>query len=527
MKHSINLLAVCAALLLFVSSCDQNENENEPQISDQEFQVNEHSEAGTVVGTIVAYDLDEGQKLSFSILEGNEDQGFALDEATGEMVVNQPDVLDFETHPEFQLKVSVCDNHSEEPRETIAVVSIHLQNIYEWVKDLHGLVQKGPYINGAQLTAFELTSEMEQTGRAFQTEIMDNYGSWELSSLELNSPYIKIQANGFYFNECFGEISSAQLSLNSLVDVDQVENSNINILSHLEYERQLSLIEEGLSFSDAKAQAHQEILGIFGFDKMEVDGSDQLNLSESGEGNSVLLAISLILQGYTSVGEMSELVALISDDIRDDGILDSPGLGSRLINNARHIKLDEIRQHIEERYTSLGQDVTIPDFETPVQYFIENTSYTFTGGIEYPESGAFGFNILDTTNHAEFEQGYHSMTAIIPVEMSIRVTVQCEEALLDYDYNMANTGWAMQNWEFDFVNTRIGEVDSRIWFGWFEWDPGPFPEDSINNPPPTGPYEVDIQVYENGDTEPTWTNTVTVKDGSIPSELLDPPPEYE
>ena len=104
------------------------------------------------------------------------------------------------------------------------------------------------------------------------------------------------------------------------------------------------------------------------------------------------------------------------------------------------------------------------------------------------------------------------MKAILPVNMDVRVKVFSNGGLLDYDYNMPNTGWAMQNWDHDFINTREGEIDSRLFLGWFEWDLDP--GDSTDMP--TGPYTVDLEIFENGDLEPTWTHTLTVNDGTPP-----------
>lgn len=50
-----------------------------------------------------------------------------------------------------------------------------------------------------------------------------------------------------------------------------------------------------------------------------------------GDDNAILLAVSLILQGYPYTSNLSELLAKISTDIREDGVLKNPALGSILI----------------------------------------------------------------------------------------------------------------------------------------------------------------------------------------------------
>ncbi|RLD65651.1 MAG: hypothetical protein DRI98_14520, partial [Bacteroidetes bacterium] len=64
-------------LVLSLSSCDKNENE--PEIADQEFYLDENSGKGTIIGVINAHDPDEGQALFFEIVEGNSKSAFSID----------------------------------------------------------------------------------------------------------------------------------------------------------------------------------------------------------------------------------------------------------------------------------------------------------------------------------------------------------------------------------------------------------------------------------------------------------------
>lgn len=82
-KYVIALIVVFSLILY---SCAKNENpsnENPPAISDQVFSLEENSPEGTVIGTVVAHDRDEGQILSYEIVEGNNDATFVLDPASG------------------------------------------------------------------------------------------------------------------------------------------------------------------------------------------------------------------------------------------------------------------------------------------------------------------------------------------------------------------------------------------------------------------------------------------------------------
>jgi hypothetical protein len=79
-----------------------------------------------------------------------------------------------------------------------------------------GLVQKGPYINGTQIMIYALSPKMDQTGKVYSTQITDNNGTFQLANLQLNSKYVLLSANGYYFNETTNIVTPSQLQLNAL-----------------------------------------------------------------------------------------------------------------------------------------------------------------------------------------------------------------------------------------------------------------------------------------------------------------------
>ena len=132
-----------------------------------------------------------------------------------------------------------------------------------------------------------------------------------------------MMANGFYFDEVQGKKSTAQLTLFASANLaDTSSIVNINLLSHLEKNRVRYLIqEESKSFATAKKQAQKEILAIFGIEKESIVASENLDITHEGDDNAILLAISVILQGYDGkVGNLAELLANISTDMETDGV---------------------------------------------------------------------------------------------------------------------------------------------------------------------------------------------------------------
>lgn len=227
---------------------------------------------------------------------------------------------------------------------------------------ISGFVQKGPYVNGTSVFMSELNDSLNQTGKIFTTQIIDNKGNFEVSNIQLSSQYVEFKADGFYFDEIKGEKSIAPLTLFALSDITNKTTINVNILTHLEKERVRYLINNGLTFTQAKDSAQKEILSIFGINNNIVNSED-LDISVNNDDNAKLLAISIILQGNRSVGDLSELLANISSDIREDGVLNSPTTRALIFNAVQTFNLDTIRRNIEKRYEEVGVITTIPNFE--------------------------------------------------------------------------------------------------------------------------------------------------------------------
>lgn len=292
-----------------------------------------------------------------------------------------------------------------------------------------GYVQKGPFVNGSSVLISELDKNLNQTGRTYSTTVADNTGSFEQKKLELISSYVQLKADGYYFNEVSGESSSGQLTLYALADISQVNSANVNVLTHFEKSRVEYLLQEkGLTFAAAKKQAQNEVLSIFNLALAADSTSESLNLSTAGDNNAVLLAVSCILQGFSSTAEMSELMGNIITDIKTDGTLDNATLCSALIDNARLIKTNTIRQHLEKKYIELGlNNVIVPNFEKQVQTFLVKSTYTPVKNITYPTSGNNGLNLLND-NVKDIPKNQNNITFSIKAELpkgtSLRIVIK-------------------------------------------------------------------------------------------------------
>ena len=361
--------------------------------------------------------------------------------------------------------------------------------------ELKGYVQKGPFLNGTSIKISELRNDLSPTGNTFSSQIEDNSGLFQLNNISLTSQYVQLEANGFYFNEITGKNSQSPITLFALSDITDKTTVNVNVLSHLEKSRIEYLLTNGeTSFSAAKKQAEKEVLNIFSITAPNMIDADLLNISADGENNAILLAISVITQGFRTEAELSDLLANIKTDLKQDGILNSSALGSLLINDARLLDLVQLRTDLEKRYTDLGLTVTIPNFEKYVKQFIDNSSYTINNTISYPEFSTYGKNIL-YGDSVDFESGL-SLSADLPKGTSLKIIIKGNI----WYYSAMSKGpinWTIstfKNGEQTFEATESGKVsDLRIQFE-------------------TGTYT--IEWYENNSLVPTKTKTFQ-KEGVI------------
>jgi len=374
--------------------------------------------------------------------------------------------------------------------DTIVIVDTVVSLIY----NIDGLVQKGPFINGTSISIHELNADLTQTGKSFSTQIVDNRGTFELRNIKFESPYVELKADGFYFNEVNNETSNGQLTLYAIADIKNRVTLNVNVLSYLEKSRIQKLISNGETFQNAKKQAQAEVLAVFNIDNQNMPNSEELDISQADDQNAILLAVSAILQGHLSTGELAELLANFSTDIRDDGILNSNTTKSQLINAAKILDQAEVRSNIEAKYESMGLNVTVANFEDVVNYFIENSDFEVTDKIEYPENGKYGKNVLCAENRS-FPAGIYSMKAILPDGYTLKVELTGDG--LGYYIGQNDPGWVLDSSDPNsqistYLSTRTGEIDLKMGSGLNDFS-----------------RSVTVKIYENGASSPTFTKVIS------------------
>jgi hypothetical protein len=102
-----------------------------------------------------------------------------------------------------------------------------------------------------------------------------------------------------------------------------------------------------------------------------------------------------------------------------------------LLYNISQLNLIDIRNHIEDRYSTSGQSVTIPDFESHIAKFQEKYSDNLYTSFTYPENASpdpemapdgIISNILFPSDTI-FKAAPYSVAAIIPLNKTLKVRI--------------------------------------------------------------------------------------------------------
>ena len=177
--------------------------------------------------------------------------------------------------------------------------------VKDW--EVAGVSQKGPFVTGSAVTVQELDGiTLKQTGKSFKGTIKSDKGDFAIKDINLQSQYAILEASGYYRDEVSGKKSSGTVTLRALTDLSNRKTVNINLLTHLEFERVKYLVaDKKMPLADAKAKAEKEILESFAIDG-EFAESEDLNIFESGDGNAALLAVSVLMQSDADVAGLTE-----------------------------------------------------------------------------------------------------------------------------------------------------------------------------------------------------------------------------
>ena len=238
--------------------------------------------------------------------------------------------------------------------------------------EVSGVTQKGPFLMGSKVLIHELSNgrSLKQTGNSFNGKIVNDNGQFKINAQTLVSQYILLSASGYYKNEITGENSKSELTLFALTDVSNRNTVNVNLLTHLEYDRVVYLVtEKKMKVGEAKKQAQKEILAILDIDATDFSNSEDLNIAGASNEDGALLALSVLFQGDRSESQLTELLSKIAADMEENGVWNDASTKMSIAEWAADAdssgKLDVIRSNVEK----WGLSSMVPNFEKHVRHF--------------------------------------------------------------------------------------------------------------------------------------------------------------
>ena len=248
---------------------------------------------------------------------------------------------------------------------------------------LVGFTQKGPFLKGSTVYLYELSDgrTLKQTNGNFTSNITQDNGRYKFLARDLVSQYAMVVVDGYYRNEVTGVSSNAPIRLKAITDMRKRNSVNVNILTHLEFERVYHLVTRGdkdgkkQTVKKAKQQAQKEIMDIFSIKLGDGTDAEDMDVFGSSDADAALLAISILLQGDRTESEMMALLSEISTDIAEDGLWNSARadtIKAQMADWAFGQELVKFRKNVNGWGLTAPGD-SVGDFEKYIYNFIAET----------------------------------------------------------------------------------------------------------------------------------------------------------
>lgn len=224
-----------------------------------------------------------------------------------------------------------------------------------------GKVEKGPFVSGSEITIQPMDAKMQALGTMYTSTIQDHLGNFTFGSKLFESPYAELMANGYFFNEVTGLLSSGTLYLRAIVDLSKSETVNVNILTHIKYQRVLHLIAQGKTYAEANDQAQKELFKAFGLEKYAGKDASLYSIIEGSDESAALVAISSLVLVERTEAAVTEYLARLCREFGENGEF-STDTKAQIKEDREKLaeKLSVIRYNIRSRYNDLGIDVEVP-----------------------------------------------------------------------------------------------------------------------------------------------------------------------
>ena len=228
---------------------------------------------------------------------------------------------------------------------------------------LSGKVEKGPFVRGSKLSVQPLNASLNQIGSVYTGEITDDAGNFDLGKVELASQLVRIEADGYFYNEVRGWLSDGQLHLVAYADLSDKSTVNVNILTHLKAPRVKKLMEGGKNFAEANSQAQKELLTQFGLQRLS-SSAESWSVTSGSDEAAALIAISSIVLYNRNEAEITEFLSSLSQDLANLGEF-TEGNKYKIFEAQKSLQssLESVAGNVVDRYKDLGKSVSVKDLK--------------------------------------------------------------------------------------------------------------------------------------------------------------------
>lgn len=198
---------------------------------------------------------------------------------------------------------------------------------------ISGFAQAGIFVQGSPVKFYEVTDTRTlETGREYQGQItflpqkgdrQDSTDFYLISQVNTSKRFAIIEVKGIVQNNITNILSPDTITLKAIVDINQGPK-NVNLFTHLEYERVVNLLGKGMSLTKAKKKAFTELIKHFDLSSDEKinsnrAGSEFLDFNGKTDYDGVLCASSLLSLNVGSMDDFSKTIKELADDFKTDG----------------------------------------------------------------------------------------------------------------------------------------------------------------------------------------------------------------
>ncbi|MDO9225594.1 MAG: DUF1566 domain-containing protein [Pseudomonadota bacterium] len=193
---------------------------------------------------------------------------------------------------------------------------------------LAGAGQKGPYLPGASVTAYQLNAGAARTATS-QAGTIDANGHYSLVGIPWTG-LTEIVVSGRYFDEAANADSAGTLDLTALIDLQAGATVRVNLLTHLLAGRIRVLMAGSQTYAAARTQALADLATRFNLTLAGGVGPEALDLTDGAgahaqdNANLLLLSAAVLAGGQGSQTEIDALRA----DFADNGRIDQAGFNA-------------------------------------------------------------------------------------------------------------------------------------------------------------------------------------------------------